>query len=148
MLNGIGSSFGFTLSSSGTIQIMFIDSDQDANTGTGLVTVSPGGYSATVSATANVLRWSQGCHSVPAKSSDTEAGDYSLKLAASTLSGDGVIIRTPSEIPTDDHRYVMLNGAANTANVTLVAGAQFMGWFITSATSLPSGSATVEILQR
>ena len=115
MLNGEGASASITLSSPGTIQAMFVDSDMDANTGTATVSLSPGGLSTTVDAVANDLAYDTGCHSMPATQVVT-GGSFHITLLDSSFSSGGgahddfVLVRTPSEVPMDDKRYVILNG--------------------------------------
>jgi hypothetical protein len=119
MLNGIGATAPVTLPRSGTIQVMFVDSDTDANSGTGTVTLSPGGMTAVVSATTNDLAYDTLCHSTPATQS-VVGGMFRLKLLDSTFSSgsgahdDFVLVRTPSEKPMADDRYVILNGVGAT----------------------------------
>jgi hypothetical protein len=119
MLNGIGASAPVTLPRSGTIKVMFIDSDTDANSGTGTVTLTPGGMTAVVSATTNDLAYDTICHSMPATQA-VVGGMFRLKLLDSTFSSgsgahdDFVLVRTPSEKPMQDDRYVILNGVGAT----------------------------------
>ncbi len=115
MLNGIGANASITLPSQATIQVMFIDSDTADNTGTGTVTLSPGGMTATVDAVANDLAYDTNCHSMPAMLAVT-GGSYRATLIDSSFSSGGgahddfVLVRTPSEQPMNDDRYVILNG--------------------------------------
>ena len=115
MLNGIGANASITLPSQATIQVMFIDSDTADNSGTGTVTLSPGGMTATVDATANDLAYDTNCHSMPAMQA-VSGGNFRATLIDSSFSSGGgahddfVLMRTPSEQPTNDSRYVILNG--------------------------------------
>ena len=149
MLNGAGSSYSFSLAAAGGLQAMFVDSDQDANTGTASLTIQPGGLQVTVDAAANVLRWKQGCNSTPA-TKDFNAGSYLYKLTGSSLSSgsgskdDYVIIRTPSEDPSDAQRYVVLNGVGDTKSVSFNNSGTLRAWAL-GLQSPPSGSAQVEI---
>jgi hypothetical protein len=115
MLNGIGANASITLPAQATIQVMFIDSDTADNTGTGTVTLSPGGMTATVDAVTNDLAYDTNCHSMPAMQV-VAGGNFRVTLLDSAFSSGGgahddfVLVRTPSEQPMDDSRYVILNG--------------------------------------
>jgi hypothetical protein len=115
MLNGVGATASVTLPAPATIKVMFIDSDTDSNSGTGTVALSPGGMTAVVSATTNDLAYDTLCHSMPATQA-VAGGMFRLTLLDSTFSSGGgahdnfVLVRTPSEQPMQDDRYVILNG--------------------------------------
>ncbi|HWE26986.1 MAG TPA: hypothetical protein VHB97_03245 [Polyangia bacterium] len=150
MLNGIGANASFTLTATGTVQVMFVDSDAAGDTGQATVAVSPGSYSTTVDAVTNGLRWSTGCSSTPSELAVT-GGNHTVTLAASTLalaSGDPanyVILRMASEVPQDDHRYVMLNGVgASYAFNDTDPGDPLRAWFI-SPTAGSTGAATLTV---
>ena len=149
MLNGVGATANVTLTTTGTIGLMFLDSDSGSNNGTATVTLTPGGYSTTVDAVTNVLRWQEGCQSTPATLVVT-SGAHRATLATSTLSAgpgshdDYVLLRLPSEKPTDDHRFVMLNGVGASYDFTPYNSQTVRAWFI-SAGSGTSGQATVEV---
>jgi hypothetical protein len=149
MLNGVGATANVTLTTTGTIGLMFLDSDSGSNNGAATVTLTPGGYSTTVDAVTNVLRWQEGCQSTPATLVVT-SGDHRATLATSTLSAgpashdDYVLLRLPSEQPTDDHRFVVLNGVGASYDFTPYNSQIVRAWFI-SASSGTSGQATVEV---
>jgi hypothetical protein len=149
MLNGVGATANVTLTTTGTIGLMFLDSDSGSNNGTATVTLTPGGYSTTVDAVTNVLRWLEGCQSTPATLVVT-SGAHRATLVTSTLSAgpgshdDYVLLRLPSEKPTDDHRFVVLNGVGASYDFTPYNSQTVRAWFI-SAGSGTSGQATVEV---
>ncbi|MGB8296370.1 MAG: hypothetical protein WCG85_13165 [Polyangia bacterium] len=149
MLNGVGTTANVTLTTTGTIGLMFLDSDSGSNNGTATVTLTPGGYSTTVDAVANVLRWQEGCQSTPA-TLVVGSGAHRATLVTSTLSAgpgshdDYVLLRLPSEQPTDDHRFVVLNGVGASYDFTPYNSQTVRAWFI-SASSGASGQATVEV---
>jgi len=149
MLNGVGATADVTLTTTGTIGLMFLDSDVGANNGQATITLTPGGYSATVDAVTNVLRWQEGCQSTPAALVVT-SGAHRATLVASTLSAgpgsrdDYVLLRVPSEQPTDDHRFVVLNGVGASDDFTPYNSQTVRAWFV-SASSGASGQATVEV---
>jgi hypothetical protein len=149
MLNGVGATANVTLTTTGTIGLMFLDSDSGSNNGAATVTLTPGGYSTTVDAVTNVLRWQEGCQSTPATLVVT-SGAHRATLATSTLSAgpgshdDYVLLRLPSEKPTDDHRFVVLNGVGASYDFTPYNSQTVRAWFI-SASSGTSGQATVEV---
>jgi hypothetical protein len=151
MLNGIGANASVTLPAAGTIQLMFIDSDMAANSGEATVTLDPGGYSATVNAANNVIRWDEGCLSTPAMLV-VPAGPQRVTLATSSLSaGSGstdnyVLIRMPSEMPMDDFRYVILNGVTSFFDFTPFNSNSLRAWFISSAGG--SGQASLSVSAR
>jgi hypothetical protein len=151
MLNGVGASRPVTLPEAGTIEVMFIDSDDASNHGQAVVSLDPGGLTTTVDAVANVLRWRDGCSTAPA-TIDLSAGTPSLKLIASTLSSSTgasdpfVLVRSPSELAQDDHRYVMLNGLDASATLEAPNGGAVRAWFI-SAGSSNSGQAAVQVAE-
>jgi hypothetical protein len=148
MLNGNGASASITLATAGTIQVMFVDSDNVDNHGTGTVTLSPGGASATVDATANVLAYDTGCHSMPATLT-VPSGTFQVKLLDSTLSSgagahdDFVLVRTPSEAPMNDDRYVILNGVGASATFTPLNSTTVRVWYI--GASAGTGEAHVSV---
>ncbi len=151
MLNGIGASAPITLPAAGIVQAMFVDSDTAANNGNATVTINPGGYQLIVDAAANVLAWSTGCQGTPA-TLDVKSGDHSLKLISSTLSSgqgakdDFVLLRLPSEVPEDSHRYVMLSGVGASVgfNVASQDGGTLRAFFL-EATRSGSGQAIVQL---
>jgi hypothetical protein len=128
---------------------MFIDSDAGANAGEGTVTLTPGGYSTTVRAATNVLRWQEGCVSTPAELVVTDRR-HRATLVDSTLSAgpgsrdDFVILRLPSEKPMDDHRYVILNGVGASHDFTPFESETVRAWFI-GATGGGTGKATISV---
>jgi hypothetical protein len=148
-LNGVGASADLTLTAPGTIRIMFIDSDAGANAGEGTVTLTPGGYSTTVRAATNVLRWQEGCASTPATLSVTSRS-HRATLVESTLSSgagsrdDFVVLRLPSEKPMDDHRYVILNGVGASHDFTPFEDNTVRAWFI-GATGGGTGQAKISV---
>jgi hypothetical protein len=149
MLNGIGANAAFTLGATGTVQVMFVDSDGDANSGDGGITVAPGGYQTTVNAAANVLRWRQGCNATAAQVY-VPPGSHQITLTASTLktaSGDSanyVVVRLPSELAQDDHRYIILNGVGASYVFTANDSTPLHAWYI-AATAGSTGQATLTI---
>jgi hypothetical protein len=151
MLNGIGDSYDFTLATPGTIQVMFVDSDVEANAGEATVGLTPGGLQTTVDAVANVLRWRDGCSSNPAMI-DVNVRPHDVKLLSSTLEwgglhGDYVLLRMPSEVPQDDYRYVILNGvdASHAFSPNTTDGIR--AWFI-SPTASSTGQAILALYDR
>lgn len=150
MLNGLGASSSFTLTQQGTVQVMFIDSDTQSNSGQATVTVNPGNFSIIVDAVANVLPWSEGCASAPPSTVNVGTGSQLATLAASTLSAapgqadNYVIVRLPSEVPQDDNRYVILNGVNATQLFVPSDSSPLRAWFI-SASSTGSGQATLNV---
>lgn len=150
MLNGIGSSFAFTLPREGTIQVMFVDSDVAGNNGDATVTVTPGNNQVAVDAVANVLRWQQGCNSTPAMV-DISAGHHTVVLDSSSLSSgsgakdDFVLLRLPSEVAQDDHRYVILNGPKASFPFDSVDGGTLRAWFISATATGVGGQAVISI---
>jgi hypothetical protein len=151
MLNGVGSSSSFSLPSSGRLQVMFVDSDQDANNGEASVSIQPGGV-LRVDAVQNVLRWKQGCNSRPAEQY-LDAGSYRFTLASSSLSSGGgsrddyVILRTPSEDPSDDRRYVVINGVNGSVDVSFQTSGTLRAWAL-AVQNAPGGTAVVNIDRR
>lgn len=149
MLNGVGATYSFELDQPGTIEAWFIDADPSGNNGTAAVLVEPGGFQITVDAAVNVLAWRTVCKA-EAATLWAPAGEHELTLESSTLSSapgrkdDYVILRFPSEIPEDDHRYVMLNGVGATFRASIGNGDWIRAWFISSSTGT-SGEATVRI---
>jgi hypothetical protein len=147
LLNGIGARDSFDLPAVGTIQVMFIDSDQVGNSGSATVSLTPGAYTTTVDAVANVLRWQEGCGATPA-TTDVGAVAQTIALLSSTLSSgpgsedDFVIVRLPSDVPQDDHRYVSLNGVGASYAFFPASSGTLRAWFI-SATRAGSGQAIV-----
>jgi hypothetical protein len=146
MLNGVGATASFTLAAPGTVQAMFIDSDKASNSGTATVTLSPGGYSTTVDAAANVLRWQEGCSSTPA-TTEHDGRAYELRLVESSLPYAAVILRLPSETPDDDHRYVSLNGVGATWQSEVLTGGTVRAWFV-DATGAGAGEALIALSPR
>jgi hypothetical protein len=149
MLNGVGSSASFTLSSGGAVQVMFVDSDPSGNSGTATVDIQPGGFQLTVDATANVMAWKTACNSSPA-SRDFDAGSYTYTLASSTLSAggpkdDNVLVRTPSEDPDGTDRYVVLDGVGNSKSVSFAASSGTLYAWALGVSAPPSGQAVVNI---
>jgi hypothetical protein len=148
MLNGVGASATVTLAAMGTIQVMFVDSDTADNAGTATVTLSPGGMTATVSATANLISYDTACHSMPAMQVVPD-GNWRLTLLDSTFSSgagahdDFVLVRTPSEQPTQDDRYVILNGVGATHNFTPFNSQTVRLWYI--GASAGTGLAHVQV---
>jgi hypothetical protein len=135
MLNGIGASASVTLPAAATIQVMFIDSDTDDNSGTGTVTLDPGGMTATVSAVTNDLAYDTYCHSMPAMQALSD-GNYRVTLTDSSFSSgagahdDFVLVRTPSEVPMKDDRYVILNGDGTSHDFTPFNSQTVRLWYI------------------
>jgi hypothetical protein len=148
MLNGVGSSASVTLSQTMTIEAMFVDSDVAANSGTGTVTVMPGGMTMTVSATTNDLAYDANCHSMPAMQA-VKGSMFRVTLVDSSFSSGGgahddfVLVRTPSEQPTDDHRYVILNGDGASADFAPFNSSTVRMWYI--GASAGTGVAHVQI---
>lgn len=149
MLHGVGATASVTLPATGTIELMFIDSDSLANNGQATLTLNPGGYTATVDAVTNVLRWTDGCHSTPATLTVNSA-QQRAKLVWSTLSsGAGstdnfVILRLPLDGPVAPNRYVILNGVGASQDFTPFNNEVLSGWFIT-ATSGATGQANISV---
>jgi hypothetical protein len=149
MLNGIGADAGFNLPVTGTVQVMFIDSDNTGNSGDGGVTFAPGSYQTTVDAVDNVLRWRQGCNAT-ASQIYVPPGPHTIKLVSSTLkiaSGDPanyVVVRLPSEKPVDDHRYIILNGVGASYVFNANDPTPLHAWYI-AATTGSTGQATLSI---
>jgi hypothetical protein len=149
MLNGIGAGADLTLTAAGTIRVMFVDSDGGSNAGEATVTLEPGGYSVTVSAATNVLRWQEGCASTPAMVT-VETRPHRVALVESTLSaGAGsrdnfVLVRLPSERPMDDRRFVILNGVGASHDFTPFNSSTIRAWFI-GATGGGSGQALLSV---
>jgi len=148
MLNGIGATASVTLPAMGAIEVMFVDSDLTDNAGTATVTLSPGGASATVDATKNVLAYDTNCHSTPAMLVVPD-GKYRATLVDSTLSSgagahdDFVLLRIPSEQPTEDFRYVILNGVGTNHDFSPFNGETVLAWYIGAGAG--SGLATVMV---
>jgi hypothetical protein len=148
MLNGIGATASVTLPAMGTIEVMFVDSDLADNAGTATVTLSPGGASATVDATTNVLAYDTNCHSTPAMLVVPD-GTYRATLADSTFSSgtgahdDFVLLRIPSERPSEDFRYVILNGVGTNHDFSPFNSETVLAWYI--GASAGSGLATVTV---
>lgn len=151
MLNGIGAAASVTLPATGTIQLMFIDSDMASNSGEATVTLEPGGYSATVNAVNNVIRWQEGCLSTPS-TLVLPGGPQRVTLVDSSLSdGNGstanyVLVRIPSEMPMDDHRFIILNGVGSFFDFTPFNSSTLRAWFINSSGG--SGQATISVSAR
>jgi hypothetical protein len=151
-LNGIGASADVTLPALGTIQVMFIDSDVGSNSGQATVTLNPGGYSTTVSAVDNVVRWAEGCLSTPAALALTGV-PHRVTLLDSTLSAasgshdDYVLLRIPSEVPMEDHRFVILNGVGASYDFTPFNSMTLRAWFISTGGG-GSGQATLGVVDR
>jgi hypothetical protein len=149
MLNGIGASVMVTLGAPGSLQAMFIDSDTASNNGMGTVTITPGGATATVSASTNVLAYDALCHSNPAMTRVGASGMYRLTLLDSTLSSgagahdDFVLVRTPSEQPMQDDRYVILNGVGATHDFAPFNSQTVKMWYI--GASAGTGVAHVRV---
>jgi hypothetical protein len=149
MLNGIGASASVKLATPGTIEVMFIDTDTAYNSGQATVTLNPGGYSTTVDAAANVLAWQEACAATPATLSVSDV-PHRVTLTATTLStGTGsddpfVVLRLPSELPTDDHRFVILNGVGASYDFTPYNSQTVRGWFISTGGDA-TGEATLKV---
>lgn len=149
MLHGTGASASVTLPATGTIELMFIDSDSVANVGQAMLTLEPGGYTATVDATTNVLRWTDGCHSTPATLRVTDVPHRATLVASSLSAGTGstdnfVIVRLPLDGPIAPDRYVILNGIGASHDFTPVNNLVLNAWFI-GATAGATGEATISI---
>jgi hypothetical protein len=148
MLNGVGASESITLPSSMTIEAMFVDSDVAANAGTGTVTLTPGNMTMTVSATTNDLAYDANCHSMPAMQA-VKGTMFRVTLLDSSFSSGGgahddfVLVRTPSEQPTDDHRYVILNGDGASQTFAPFNSSTVRFWYI--GASAGTGIAHVQI---
>jgi hypothetical protein len=148
MLNGVDATASITLPATATIQMMFVDSDVADNAGTATVTLSPGGYSATVDAALNSIAYDSACHSTPA-SLYLPAGSYRATLVDSTLSSgtglhdDFVLLRTPSEHPTDPFRYVILNGVGASQVISPFNSNTVRVWYI--GASAGTGEAHVQV---
>jgi hypothetical protein len=148
MLNGIGASASITLPAAATIQVMFIDSDEDQNSGTGTVTLTPGGMTTSVSAVTNDLAYDTNCHSMPTMQALSD-GNYRATLMDSSFSSGGgrkddfVLIRTPSEVPMKDDRYVILNGDGSSHDFTPFNSQTVRLWYI--GASAGTGIAHVKI---
>jgi hypothetical protein len=127
---------------------MFVDSDVASNSGAGTVTVMPGGMTMTVSGTTNDLAYDSNCHSTPAMQV-VKGGMFSVTLVDSAFSSGGgahddfVLVRTPSEQPTDDHRYVILNGDGASATFAPFNSTTVRLWYIGAAAG--TGVAHVQI---
>lgn len=148
MLNGLGAQRAFNLDQAGAIQLFFIDSDSAANHGSATISLQPGDLALTVDATANVIAWRDACHAEPARLW-VEPGQHELRLAASTMTADGVesdyvLLRLPSEVPDDDHRYVILNGVGSTHHFAATEAGWIRGWSIAAA-GVGAGQATVVV---
>jgi hypothetical protein len=150
MLNGIGAMANITLPATSTIGVMFLDGDDDFNEGQGMVALDPpNGPTATVDAIANVLRYNEGCSATPATIVIPD-GLHRATLTASTLSAgtgssdDFVLLRIPSELLQEDHRWVMLNGIGASYDFTPYNAQTLRAFFITS-TAGATGTATVTI---
>jgi hypothetical protein len=148
MLNGVGTSASITMSAAGSIDAMFVDSDTSSNNGTGTITLSPGGMTATVDAAANVIAYDAGCRSMPAVQTLSD-GRYRATLADSTLSSGGgahddfVLMRTPSEQPMEPDRYVILNGVGSNHDFAPYNAKNVLIWYI--GASPGTGQAHVTI---
>jgi hypothetical protein len=151
MLNGLGATASITLPAVETLQVFFVDSDTVNNTGTGTVTLSPGGATATVDAVANDLAYDDGCHSTPATMRVASGGTFRVTLLDSTLSSgngardDFVLVRTPSEAPMNDTRYVILNGVGASATFTPFNSNTVRVWYIGATPG--TGTAHVQVSQ-
>jgi hypothetical protein len=151
MLNGVGANASITLPADGTIDVMFIDSDVDDNTGTGTVTLSPGGMSTTVSAVDNTIAYDDKCHSMPTAQA-LGGGTWRVTLVDSTMSSgsgahdDFVLVRTPSEVPTKDDRYVILNGVGATHDFQPFNSQTVRVWYI--GASAGTGEAHVSVVRQ
>jgi hypothetical protein len=149
MLNGVGASSTFTLPATGTVNVMFIDSDDTANSGTATVNVEPGGYMTTVDAALNVLRWKAGCNSTPAGVYVSSQSHTATLLTSSLSSASGgasdyVLLRFPSEVQQNDFRYTILNGVNAMQPFNATDQSPVRGWLL-STTADGSGQATVGI---
>jgi len=149
MLNGVGDSRTVTLAAKGTVLGWFLDSDPSGNTGTATVTLSPGNYSLTIDALANVLAWKTGCAAAPVTITNIPPGDYTVELSASSLSqGPGseapyVLVRLPlDDQTTADDRYVSINGVGPVRAFTSTDHGSLSAWFI-SGKAGSSGQATL-----
>lgn len=151
MLNGVGANASITLPADGTIDVMFIDSDVDDNTGTGTVTLSPGGMSTTVSAVDNTIAYDDKCHSMPT-AQGLGGGTWRVTLVDSTLSSgsgahdDFVLVRTPSEVPMKDDRYVILNGVGASHDFQPFNSQTVRLWYI--GASGGTGEAHVSVVRQ
>jgi hypothetical protein len=148
MLNGVGATASITLPATATIQAMFIDSDVDSNSGTATVTLTPGSMSMVVSATTNDLAYDDNCHSMPATQGVSGAMFRVTLLDSSFSSGGGahddfILVRTPSEAPMNDHRYVILNGDGTSQDFAPFNSQTVRLWYI--GASAGSGVAHVQI---
>jgi hypothetical protein len=148
MLNGVGANASITLAQTGTIQAMFIDSDTDSNSGTATVTLTPGNMNMVVSGTTNDLAYDTLCHSMPATQVVAGASFRVTLLDSAFSSGAGahddfVLVRTPSEQPMDDHRYVILNGDGASQDFSPFNSQTVRLWYI--GASAGTGIAHVQI---
>ncbi len=149
-LNGVGATANFSLSTVGTVRLMFIDSDASYNEGQATVTLDATGPTATVNATANALPWNSGCSSTPASVGINEDRGHRVTLVASTLSVGGgsqddyVLLRLPSEQPRYPFRYVILNGVGASVDFTPYLDDSVRAWFITP-TAGATGQATLVV---
>ncbi len=149
MLHSVGATASVTLPATGSIELMFIDSDSLANSGQATVTLEPGGYTATVDAVTNVLRWTDGCHSDPATLTVSNVPHRATLVASSLSAGPGstdnfVIVRLPLDGPVEPYRYVILNGIGASQDFTPFNNMVVSAWFI-GATTGATGSATINI---
>jgi hypothetical protein len=149
MLNGIGAMAPIVLSATGTIQAMFIDSDNSGdNMGTGTVILTPGAVSAKVDPNNNLFAYDDSCHSAPA-TLVLPVGKYRAALVDSTFSSgpgahdDFVLLRIPSEQPTEDFRYVILNGVGASHDFSPYNSDTLLAWYI--GASAGTGQATVMV---
>jgi hypothetical protein len=149
MLNGIGASAAFNLPIMGSVGMMFIDSDTASNSGQATVTLQPGDESATIDAVANVIPWQTICASTPVQQV-VSGQPHRVTLVASTLSAepgsqdDYVLLRIPDETPTNDHRFVMLNGVGASYDFTPFNSQTIRAWFI-AASGGATGQATLSV---
>jgi hypothetical protein len=148
MLNGVGANASITLSGTTTIDGMFIDSDQASNSGTATVTLTPGNQSMVVSATTNDLAYDTLCHSKPATQAVAGSAFRVTLLDSGFSSGSGahddfVLVRTPSEEPNNDHRYVILNGDGASQDFSPFNSQTVRMWYI--GASAGTGIAHVQI---
>ncbi|HVZ70882.1 MAG TPA: hypothetical protein VHJ20_00790 [Polyangia bacterium] len=148
MLNGIGAMASVSFATAPSFDLMFIDSDTADNAGTATVGVTPNGTTATVNGATNLIAWDTGCHSTPATQT-VSGGVWRLTLVDSTFSSgagehdDFVLVRTPSETPDDDHRYVILNGVGATQDFSPFNSQTVRMWYI--GASAGTGQAHVRI---
>jgi hypothetical protein len=150
MLNGVGTSRGFTLPAAGSIALYFVDSDNANNSGTGTVTLD-GSMTATVDAVANVLRWDTGCHSDGAELDVTDRAHHVTLTASSLSTGSGskddyVLVRLPREIPVAQDGFVVLNGVGDGVDFTPFRVWTIHAWFLADVGATGEATLTVSDL--